>query len=996
MTSRIPTVSKGAFGSTSRTLAGAPGEIRKETREATPAKSESRRLSTSNSTPGRSPLPANGEAETASERVKVVVRVRPQLEETECAGSLAISEDASRIVINRPDAVVMQSTFAFDKILGPEATQHDVYNMAVRDVVEDVLNGYNGTVMAYGQTGAGKTHTLGNVQPTAIGMIPRAVAEIFRRAAEDPLHHYGVGMSYIQIYMELIQDLLRPESENLQIREDLNGVFVAGVHEERVTSMEQCLHLLEQGERNRVFAFTHLNAHSSRSHAVVMLTVVKSKRTLSSAEKSKTAKDGTPQQRVKVGKLFLVDLAGSERLKKSKSTGLRAEEARSINLSLTTLGMCINARANDSSHVPFRDSKLTRLLQESLGGNAKTSLVICVRDDALHCDETLQSLQFGSRAMCVKNKPVVNERSDYKALQAELLAQLDVHKDKAFELEAVLLKTEEERLEMKEKLEDEQRKFQEIMDALMRETTQEAQVREKEIEVAKQQLEQHQQQIVAEKEAKSELQKQYEELKFENGQLLKDAAATAQAVADLHQNVESLKQLVAQAAVDQRQRQVQHESEMQELHSMHSAALIHLQGLLQQSQSMTSSLQGEKNNMQIEVNQLHMDKQQLEHVRSQLEVKVQGLESSKQNLEDLLATANSSVLMLQQALIKAAQMCSASCMSMQQSHADVQEQHRASLDKIQTHVSTVKRDLGQLRKDKSSLVRQAAGQCEVIADLESEIGAMRSTLVAREAVIGELQDEKVCLQDTIDDTLSKLEHSEQQVASSSVELSTALAEIVQLRTELDNILFLHAKEVNHTSDCEMRIQHLENENASLASSLLEEQSVRLQLEEKLSRTKDERAQLLEARAQARKRHVAALVIQRTWRRHKTRMLVTNLKTGSQALNQAHHKLENLNTQVEELEHKRKLLQQKSQAESAHLGAKLAQQSLIAFKDGVELIMTAFVLPRKELTSHLSVQQRIDKLSPLANASFSRNGSLQTMSWHNRSLAHNSTMPNERR
>eukprot|EP00198_Chlamydomonas_reinhardtii_P004551 XP_001693887.1 predicted protein [Chlamydomonas reinhardtii] len=115
----------------------------------------------------------------------------------------------------------------------------------------------------------------------------------------------------------------------------------------------------------RVFAFTHLNAHSSRSHAVVMLTAVK---------------DGVVTQKVTVGKLYMVDLAGSERLKKSKSVGLRATEARSINLSLTMLGMCISARAQDSPHVPFRDSKLTRLLQESLGGNAKTSLILCLSD----------------------------------------------------------------------------------------------------------------------------------------------------------------------------------------------------------------------------------------------------------------------------------------------------------------------------------------------------------------------------------------------------------------------------------------------------------------------------------------------------------------------------------------------------------------------------------------------------------------------------------------
>ena len=200
-------------------------------------------------------------------------------------------------------------------MLPPSASQSDVYQAAVRPIVEDVLRGYNGTVMAYGQTGTGKTFTLSSIQPSAIGMVPRALAEVFSAVAADPAHEYTVVMSYIQIYMELIQDLLRPESENLQIREnERGGVFVGGVAQREVTTIEQCLALLQQGDRNRTTAFTALNASSSRSHAVLMLTVVKRKLVAGTAGVAEIA-------RVKVGKLFMVDLAGSERLKKSKSTG---------------------------------------------------------------------------------------------------------------------------------------------------------------------------------------------------------------------------------------------------------------------------------------------------------------------------------------------------------------------------------------------------------------------------------------------------------------------------------------------------------------------------------------------------------------------------------------------------------------------------------------------------------------------------------------------------
>ncbi|GFR51944.1 hypothetical protein Agub_g14466 [Astrephomene gubernaculifera] len=408
-----------------------------------------------------------GDIEPA-EKVKVYARIRPALRDDETPGALAWSEDG-QLTIFRPDAPVPQSDFVFDKVLGPDCSQADVYTAAVSDVVGDVLRGYNGTILAYGQTGAGKTFTLGNTAPDAIGMIPRAAAELFAAAARDHLHTYRITMSYIQIYMEMIQDLLNPTADNLPIREDSSGVFVAGACEVPVSSLEECLHYLELGEQNRIFAFTHLNAHSSRSHAVVMLTAVKGRKYLTTEERAQAEapdQDGVVAQKVTVGKLYLVDLAGSERLKKSKSVGLRATEARSINLSLTMLGMCISARAQDSPHVPFRDSKLTRLLQESLGGNARTSLILCLSDVRQHADESLQSLQFGARAACVRNKPVVNERVHVRQLTAELLAALEEGHERADGLEAALSQTKEERDALQAALAREKARSAAIVDAL--------------------------------------------------------------------------------------------------------------------------------------------------------------------------------------------------------------------------------------------------------------------------------------------------------------------------------------------------------------------------------------------------------------------------------------------------------------------------------------------------------------------------------------------------
>jgi len=387
--------------------------------------------------------------------------------------------------------VVPETSYTFDKVLGPSSTQADVYEAAVAPIITDVMNGINGTIMAYGQTGAGKTHTLSSIEPNNIGMMPRAAAEVFVQASSDPDHDYVVLMSYVQIYMELIQDLLRPESENLVIRENDSGVFISGAQEVQVKRMEDCLQLLQLGERNRAFAFTQLNAHSSRSHAIVLLTVVKRRKQAVGSPPSKE------DCKVKVGKLFIVDLAGSERLKKSHSEGLRKREAKSINLSLTMLGMCINARADpNSQHVPFRDSKLTRLLQESLGGNAKTSLVLAAADVREHAEETQQSLYFGSRAMCVKTHPVINEQIDYQSAMSEVLTELErSQEDRSFALEATLQAKDLEMAQLQESMRREQERNMAIMRALEKEKRELAEARRHEAEQLEMMLRQKQQEI---------------------------------------------------------------------------------------------------------------------------------------------------------------------------------------------------------------------------------------------------------------------------------------------------------------------------------------------------------------------------------------------------------------------------------------------------------------------------------------------------------------------
>eukprot|EP00892_Ulva_mutabilis_P006829 jgi/Ulvmu1/4518/UM002_0244.1 len=407
------------------------------------------------------------------DRVRVFIRVRPALDaNAETAGATQlIGSDLQKISVQRADGNIAESKFMFDRILPPDADQQDVYNESVRPIVDDVLLGYNGSVMAYGQTGAGKTYTLSNMEPDAIGMTPRALADIFNKSAIDVVNETRVFMSYCQIYMEVIKDLLMPSTEQLQIREDLEGVFLSNVHEVEVRSTKDCLALLQRGDQNRIFASTEMNAHSSRSHAIVIVTVIKRRKRAMTRNENGEQVTG---QATTMGRMFMVDLAGSERLKKSKSVGLRAQEAKAINLSLTTLGMCVNAKSDPTStHIPFRDSKLTRLLQESLGGNAKTSMLIAISDAREHADETFQSLLFGSRAILVKTAPRVNQYFDLSALNERIANSLQEEKPETA-LERALVDREEtvsrlerelerERLQGKSKTSTLQRRLEEAL-----------------------------------------------------------------------------------------------------------------------------------------------------------------------------------------------------------------------------------------------------------------------------------------------------------------------------------------------------------------------------------------------------------------------------------------------------------------------------------------------------------------------------------------------------
>ncbi|KAL6860086.1 Kinesin heavy chain [Amphichorda felina] len=335
---------------------------------------------------------------SAANSIKVVARFRPQNRiELDSGGKPIVrfnSEESCTV-----DSREAQGSFTFDRVFDMACKQQDIFDFSIRPTVDDILNGYNGTVFAYGQTGAGKSYTMmgSNIDDVeGRGVIPRIVEQIFASIMTSPSTiEYTVRVSYMEIYMEKIRDLLAPQNDNLPVHEEKNrGVYVKGLLEIYVSSVQEVYEVMRRGGNSRAVAATNMNQESSRSHSIFVITVTQ-----------KNVETGS----AKSGQLFLVDLAGSEKVGKTGASGQTLEEAKKINKSLSALGMVINALTDGkSSHIPYRDSKLTRILQESLGGNSRTTLIINCSPSSYNDAETLSTLRFGTRAKSIKNKAKVN------------------------------------------------------------------------------------------------------------------------------------------------------------------------------------------------------------------------------------------------------------------------------------------------------------------------------------------------------------------------------------------------------------------------------------------------------------------------------------------------------------------------------------------------------------------------------------------------------------
>ncbi|XP_007907128.1 kinesin-1 heavy chain isoform X2 [Callorhinchus milii] len=331
-------------------------------------------------------------ADPAECSIKVMCRFRPLNNSEVCRG------DKNSSKFQGEDTVLVGGkSYVFDHVFQPNSSQEQVYNACAKNIVKDVLDGYNGTIFAYGQTSSGKTHTMEGIlhDPDGMGIIPRIAQDIFNYIySMDENLEFHIKVSYFEIYLDKIRDLLDVSKTNLSVHEDKNRVpYVKGCTERFVCSPDEVMDTIDEGKSNRHVAVTNMNEHSSRSHSIFLINV---------------KQENTATEQKLSGKLYLVDLAGSEKVSKTGAEGSVLDEAKNINKSLSALGNVISSLAESSNYVPYRDSKMTRILQDSLGGNCRTTIVICCSPSSYNESESKSTLMFGQRAKTIKNTVTVN------------------------------------------------------------------------------------------------------------------------------------------------------------------------------------------------------------------------------------------------------------------------------------------------------------------------------------------------------------------------------------------------------------------------------------------------------------------------------------------------------------------------------------------------------------------------------------------------------------
>ncbi|KAJ7967262.1 Kinesin-like protein [Quillaja saponaria] len=404
---------------------------------------------------GRSPVAFGSEELIAAEivdsprsgdSISVTIRFRPLSErEYQKGDEIAWYADGDKIVRNEYNPA---SAYAFDRVFGPHTASQEVYEVAAKPVVKAAMEGVNGTVFAYGVTSSGKTHTM-HGDHNSPGIIPLAIKDVFSMIQDTPGSEFLLRVSYLEIYNEVINDLLDPTGQNLRVREDAQGTYVEGIKEEVVLSPGHALSFIAAGEEHRHIGSNNFNLFSSRSHTIFTLMI-------------ESSAHGDDYDGVVFSQLNLIDLAGSES-SKTETTGLRRKEGSYINKSLLTLGTVIGKLSEGkASHVPYRDSKLTRLLQSSLSGHGHVSLICTVTPASSNMEETHNTLKFASRAKRVEIFASRNKIIDEKSLIKKYQREISTLKNELDHLRQGMIVgvNHEEIMSLKQKLEEGQVKMQ--------------------------------------------------------------------------------------------------------------------------------------------------------------------------------------------------------------------------------------------------------------------------------------------------------------------------------------------------------------------------------------------------------------------------------------------------------------------------------------------------------------------------------------------------------
>ncbi|KAJ9461902.1 Kinesin heavy chain [Diplonema papillatum] len=382
-------------------------------------------------------MPAKREART----IQVFLRIRPPNDSEKKGGYntdvIHVDGDNTGVKLGSNP-----NTYQFSRIFGGNSRQEDVFEAVAKNAVEDAFEGYHGLLFVYGQTGTGKTFTISNKKAGDEGMLQRCVGLVFQKIQDDPSGDYEVHCTFVQIYQEVIEDLLETSkadknSKGLAIRDDpeveggvyLHPIKTVAAYGGGTTTPEKgaanVLREFERGDSSRAVASTNMNATSSRSHTVFTIYISRRNKMTEADYGSESTKEEFK------GRLILVDLAGCERQKKTGASGDILNQANAINSSLLVLGKCIKALTDPRQFVPYRESKLTRLLQYSLAGRGKTTIIVTCGPSEHNLDETRSAIEFGQRAMTIKQEAKKHVEIDYKALALKLQAQLDERGDNA-------------------------------------------------------------------------------------------------------------------------------------------------------------------------------------------------------------------------------------------------------------------------------------------------------------------------------------------------------------------------------------------------------------------------------------------------------------------------------------------------------------------------------------------------------------------------------------